>query len=83
MEILRTICLIFLLSVLLPAGSGLSQWQESNSKPRVLTGQEGAFEVAGSQYDTARPTVERTGARALLTQTGRMTVELRAGLLSV
>jgi hypothetical protein len=78
MEILRTICLILLLSVLLPAGSGLSQWQESNTEPGVITGQEGAFEVAGSQYDTARPTVERTGASALLTQTGRMTGQIES-----
>ncbi len=80
MEILRTICLIFLLSVLLPAGSGLSQWQESNAEPRVLTGQEGAFEVAGSEYDTARSTVERAGTTALRTQTGQMTGQIEGRL---
>jgi hypothetical protein len=80
MEILRTICLIFLISVLLPAGSGLSQWQESNAKPRVLTGQEDALEAAGSQYGAARSTVDGTGATDLLAQTGRMTAQVEGKL---
>ena len=80
MKILRTICLIFLISALLPAGSGLSQWQESNANPRVLSGQEGASEVAGSQHGPARSTIERTGAMALLTQTGRMNGQIEGRL---
>ena len=73
MKILRTICLIFLISVLLPAGSGLSQEQGSNAKRRVIAGQEGALEGVGSQYGAPHETVERTGSTALITQTGRMT----------
>lgn len=80
MEILRTICLIFLLSVLLPAGSGLSQWQDSNAKPWVLTGQEDALEAAGSQYDAARSTGDGTGATALPAQTVRMTGQIEGRL---
>jgi hypothetical protein len=80
MEILRTICLTFLLSVLLPAGSGLSQWQESNAKPRVLTGHEDALEVAGSQYDAAGSTFNGTGATALPAQTVRMTGQIEGRL---
>jgi|SRR5271157_330890 len=80
MKILRTICLIFLLSVLLPAGSGLSQGQGSNAKPRVLAGQEGALEGLGGQYDAAHATVERTGAPALLTQAGWMTGQIEGRL---
>jgi len=73
MKIIRTICLIFLISVFLPAGSGLSQEQGSNAKRRVIAGQEGALEGVGSQYGAPHETVERTGAKALITQTGRMT----------
>ncbi|MGO9570312.1 MAG: hypothetical protein ACLP5H_22505 [Desulfomonilaceae bacterium] len=76
MEILRTICLVFLLGVLLPAGSGLSQEQGSDTKPGVLTVQEGAFGVACNQYDAPTATVVLTGPTALRTQTGWRTAQI-------
>jgi hypothetical protein len=80
MEILRAISLFFLISVLIPAGIGLSQEQGSNAKPWVLTGQGGTFEVAGSPHDAAHSTVERTGATGLLTQSGRMPRQIEGRL---
>jgi hypothetical protein len=80
MKILKNICLILLVSVVAPAGSGWSQEQGSNAKSMVLTGQESALGTAETQYDTARSTDERIRAMALISQAGRMTGQIEGRL---
>lgn len=68
MHILKIINLVFLLAVLLPAGTGFSREQ---ARPPVLASQEAALLGAGNQPEAARSRIERASESTSPAQTGR------------